>query len=65
MVGKQAVRHGDIAIDRQWNLDEVASDAVANTAALADMLKRTFGTTEMAEIIRGVVASEMARNRTA
>lgn len=24
MVGKQAVRHGDIAIDRQWNVDEVA-----------------------------------------
>ncbi len=22
MVGKQAVRHGDLAIDRQWNLDE-------------------------------------------
>jgi hypothetical protein len=22
MVGKQAVRHGDIAIDRQWNVDE-------------------------------------------
>ena len=22
MVGKQAVRHGDVAIDRQWNVDE-------------------------------------------
>jgi len=22
MLGKQAVRHGDIAIDRQWNVDE-------------------------------------------
>jgi len=22
MVGKQAVRHGDLAIDRQWNIDE-------------------------------------------
>ena len=24
MVGKQAVRHGDLAIDRQWNVDEQA-----------------------------------------
>ena len=24
MVSKQAVRHADIAIDRQWNIDEVA-----------------------------------------
>lgn len=24
MVGKQAVRHGDLAIDRQWNIDEQA-----------------------------------------
>lgn len=57
----QARRHADIAIDRQWNLDEVASRSVADTAALSDMLKRTFGTTEMAEIIRGVVASEMSK----
>lgn len=25
MVEKQAVRHGDIAIDRQWNIDEVSA----------------------------------------
>ena len=24
MVGKQSVRHGDLAIDRQWNIDEQA-----------------------------------------
>lgn len=24
MVAKQAVRHGDLSIDRQWNLDEIA-----------------------------------------
>ncbi len=24
MVGKQAVRHADLSIDRQWNVDEVA-----------------------------------------
>lgn len=28
MVGKQAVRHSDIAIDRQWNLDEQGYQAV-------------------------------------
>ena len=44
MVGKQAVRHGDVAIDRQWNLDEVStvasrsgvfSDAIAAAVAKA------------------------------
>lgn len=65
MVGKQSVRHGDIAIDRQWNVDEQASKVVLDDAAIADMLKRTFGTTEMAEIIRGVVASEMAKVKSA
>ena len=42
MVGKQGVRHGDVAIDRQWNVDEVAQlvakspifmDAVAASVA--------------------------------
>ena len=37
MVGKQAVRHGDIAIDRQWNVDEVAQ-LVANTSTFKDMV---------------------------
>jgi hypothetical protein len=42
MVSKQAVRHSDLAIDRQWNLDEVAALAagahptiVALAAAMA------------------------------
>lgn len=61
MVGKQAVRHADLAIDRTWNLDEIGSKVVLDNAALADMIKRTFGTTEMAEIIRGIVASEMSK----
>lgn len=50
MVGKQAVRHGDIAIDRQWNIDEVAhlishtpifKDAIsaAVVSAMAEALK--------------------------
>lgn len=25
MISKQAVRHGDVAIDRQWNVDEVSA----------------------------------------
>ena len=35
MVSKQAVRHGDLAIDREWNVDEVAQ-AVAKTAFFSD-----------------------------
>jgi hypothetical protein len=34
MVSKQAVRHSDIAIDRQWNLDEVAHLAVGSTVSV-------------------------------
>lgn len=37
MVGKQAVRHADIAIDRQWNVDEVAQ-LVAKTAVSLDAI---------------------------
>lgn len=37
MVGKQAVRHSDIAIDRQWNLDEVANAAAVVATVLAKM----------------------------
>ena len=38
MTGKQAVRHSDLAIDRQWNLDEVshiAGGSVTSIAAIA------------------------------
>ncbi len=35
MVSKQAIRHGDIAIDRQWNVDEVAQ-LVAKTPVYLD-----------------------------
>jgi len=44
MVSKQAIRHGDLAIDRQWNVDEVAQlvakspvflDAIAAAVAAA------------------------------
>jgi hypothetical protein len=37
MVGKQAIRHSDIAIDRQWNIDEVAQ-LVANTSTFKDVI---------------------------
>ena len=37
MISKQAIRHGDIAIDRQWNVDEVAT-LVANTSVFKDAI---------------------------
>jgi len=37
MVSKQAIRHGDLAIDRQWNVDEVA-ELVANTSVFKDAI---------------------------
>ena len=38
MVGKQAVRHGDIAIDRQWNLEvsQGSAEAVVNRSVTID-----------------------------
>ncbi len=35
MLAKQAVRHNDVAIDRQWNVDEVAQ-LVAKTGVQSD-----------------------------
>jgi len=37
MVSKQAIRHSDIAIDRQWNIDEVAQ-LVAKTPVFLDAI---------------------------
>lgn len=37
MIGKQAVRHADLAIDRQWNIDEVAH-LVANVSVFKDAI---------------------------
>lgn len=37
MVAKQAIRHADIAIDRQWNVDEVAQ-LVAKTPVFLDAI---------------------------
>lgn len=50
MVSKQAVRHSDIAIDRQWNIDEV-SDLSAKTGAQQDTIQA---------IVATVVASVLA-----
>jgi len=38
MVSKQAVRHGDIAIDRQWNVDEVSA-LTAKSGVQADVIQ--------------------------
>lgn len=40
MVGKQAVRHGDVAIDRQWNVDEqgYTVNAILNSEVFKDAL---------------------------
>jgi hypothetical protein len=39
MVAKQAVRHSDIAIDRQWNVDEQGIAAVIAAAVAAEVAK--------------------------
>ena len=46
MVGKQAVRHSDLAIDREWNLDETA---IAAAATLARLIERLNNPTPPAE----------------
>jgi len=37
MISKQVVRHGDLAVDRQWNIDEV-SDLSAKTGVQQDAM---------------------------
>jgi len=44
MVSKQAVRHGDVAIDRQWNVDEV-SQLVAKTPVFLDAIAAAVAAT--------------------
>ncbi len=51
MVGKQAVRHGDLSIDRQWNIDEV-SGLAAKTPVELDALM-TILATKLAEQLKG------------
>jgi len=52
MVGKQAVRHSDLAIDRQWNIDEVAH-LVAHTSTFKDAIA--------AAVVDAVLAALSAR----
>jgi hypothetical protein len=49
MVGKQAVRHGDLAIDRQWNVDEQGYTA-----------EEILGNQTFKEGIRAVVVAAIA-----
>ena len=53
MVGKQAVRHSDIAIDRQWNVDEVAQ-LVAKTAVSLDAIAAAIA----AKVVEGLSATK-------
>ena len=50
MVSKQAVRHSDIAIDRQWNVDEV-STLTAKSRVQADLI----------QAIAAAIATEMKK----
>ena len=49
MIGKQAVAHRDVAIDRTWNLDEVAQLA-AKTAVQQDSVQAAA----LAALLRGM-----------
>lgn len=58
MVGKQAVRHGDIAIDRQWNLEVsqgAAEGVVTRAITLDDASLKAIGAT-----VAAAVASALA-----
>jgi hypothetical protein len=60
MVAKQAVRHGDIAIDRQWNVDEQAGFV----AKILNSIQDPAMATAMAAAIAKVMM-ENAGNKTA
>lgn len=53
MVSKQAVRHSDIAIDRQWNVDEQGYTA-------ADILKAIGGDTTAQNAIKEIIVAAVA-----
>jgi hypothetical protein len=57
MVGKQAVRHGDLSIDRQWNVDEAGYTA-------ADILKAAGSDTTTLKAIVAEILAEMAASDT-
>lgn len=55
LVNKQAAAHRDIAIDREWNLDEVA-------ALAATMIRDISGTNVMKEAVEAAVAAAVAKS---
>lgn len=58
MIGKQSVRHGDIAIDRQWNVDEQGYTAAAIIDAMnAPAVKQTMATV-IADILTQMTKKE-------
>lgn len=60
MVSKQAVRHGDVAIDRQWNIDEQGYTA----ASVIDAMNSPAVKQTMAAVIAEILAA-MADKKTA
>jgi hypothetical protein len=59
MVGKQAVRHGDVAIDRQWNLDEQGYTA----ASVIDAMNSPAVKQTMASVIADILAAMAAESK--
>jgi hypothetical protein len=60
MVGKQAVRHGDIAIDRQWNVDEANYTAASILDAMNAPAVKQAMSAAIADILAAMVAKEKA-----
>jgi hypothetical protein len=60
MVGKQAVRHSDLAIDRQWNIDEQGYTAASILDAMnSPAVKQTMASI-IAEILAGMAEVKKA-----
>ena len=55
LVNKQAAAHRDIAIDREWNIDEVA-------ALAANLIRGLSGTDVSKEVVEAAVAAALARS---
>ena len=53
LVGKSAVNHMNLAVDRQWNIDEVAQ-LTAKTAVYLDAMAATIA----AKVAEEILASE-------
>jgi len=55
MVGKQTIRHSDLAVDRQWNIDEqgYTAQTILNDATFQDALAAA-----VAKIVSGLAAKK-------